>query len=332
MAAFVTRTLDQSLKRGSPRAALGQWWTSNDSVYTLNEGSGGQNPQYLACDGRTVWCSNTTTNSVSRIDIGTGVRICLITNLPEPEKIVIESGFVFIASFQSPGKIYSFNISQTIDSSAVSQFITTVGNNPIGITWDGQNLWTANVGTGPGTGSISRANLQTFTPTTTTFTVGFSQPMGILFDGANLWVTDFGDASLKRVNTNTGTVVQTIPLSGAVGHPVFDGTNLWIPCTGPDQVYVVRGVGGLTGTILAQLTGNGLNGIKQAAFDGERILVPNDFGQTVSLWRASDLSPIGSVSIISDSTYNPRGVCSDGTSFFIGMKSTGSSNGLIHFF
>jgi hypothetical protein len=28
MAAFTTRTLDQSLRRGSQRAALGQWWTS----------------------------------------------------------------------------------------------------------------------------------------------------------------------------------------------------------------------------------------------------------------------------------------------------------------
>jgi hypothetical protein len=90
-------------------------------------------------------------------------------------------------------------------------------------------------------------------------------------------------------------------------------------------------VGGLTGTILAQLTGNGLNGIKQAAFDGERILVPNNFGLTVSLWKASDLSPIGSVSITSSGD-NPRGVCSDGTSFFIGLKSTGSSHGHIHFF
>src|ERR1041384_5805665 len=29
MAAFVTRTLDQSLRRGSRRAALNQWWTPN---------------------------------------------------------------------------------------------------------------------------------------------------------------------------------------------------------------------------------------------------------------------------------------------------------------
>jgi hypothetical protein len=195
MAAFVTRTLDQSLKRGSRRAALGQWWTTDEFRYALEPDTGGQNPQYLACDGLTVWCSNTTTNSVSRTDIRTGLRILLITDIPQPEKIVIVSGVVFIASFQSPGKIYGFYLSSTGDFGAVSP-LTTVGNNPVGITCDGRNLWTANVGTGPGTGSISRANMQTLPLTTTTFTVGFSQPLGILFEGANLWVTDAGDASL----------------------------------------------------------------------------------------------------------------------------------------
>jgi hypothetical protein len=101
-----------------------------------------------------------------------------------------------------------------------------------------------------------------------TFTTGFSQPAGILFDGANLWVTDAGDTSLKRVDTNTGAVLQTIALSGSVRYPVFDGTNLWIPCVGPDEVFVVRGVGGLVGTVLAELTGNGLNGPSQTAFEG----------------------------------------------------------------
>ena len=34
MAAFVTRTLDQSLKRGNPRAALGEWWTNQTTRRT----------------------------------------------------------------------------------------------------------------------------------------------------------------------------------------------------------------------------------------------------------------------------------------------------------
>jgi hypothetical protein len=133
----------------------------------------------------------------------------------------------------------------------------------------------------------------------TTYTTGFSQPVGILFDGGNLRVTDAGDASLNRVDRTTGAVLQTIALSGSVGHPVFDGTNLWIPCEGiaqqgvPDRVFVVRGVDGLLDTVLAQLTGNGLNGAFQAAFDGERICVTNAAGESVSLWKASDFSPIG---------------------------------------
>ena len=324
MAAFTARTLDQSVKRGNPRAALGQW-SLNKSTFMLGTFTGYHNPQFLACDGYTVWVSNTQGDTISRVDIKTGARICTLAGIPSPEQIVIVSGNLYVASFQSPGKIYYTTIGSTGDGGISSLF--TVGPNPIGITFDGENLWTANNGTGPGTGSLSRANLSDFN--VTTFTTGFSQPFGILFDGANLWVTDQGDSSLKRVDTTTGAVLQTIPLSGVMQHPVFDGTNLWIPCTGPDQVYVVRAVGGLTGTVLAQLTGNGLNAPLQAAFDGERICVTNTAAQNVSLWKASDLSPIASVNVSNNGAYNPRGICSDGTTFFIGMRNQGGNSGFV---
>ncbi len=51
----------------------------------------------------------------------------------------------------------------------------------------------------------------------------------------------------------------------------------------------------MTGTLVATLTGNGLNA-RQAAFDGERILVTNYEGDSVSLWKSSDLSPVGTFS------------------------------------
>ena len=255
----------------------------------------------------------------------TGALICTLSGILSPEQIVIVSGQVHIASFQSPGKIYLAGIENTLDQ-AISEFFPT-GPNPVGITYDGLNLWTANNGTGPGTGSITRV-----VSSVTTFTTGLSQPQGILFDGANLWVTDAGDTTLKRMDTTTGAVLQTIPLSGDVQHPVFDGTNLWIPCTTPDKVFVVRAVGGLTGTVLVQLTGNGLNSPFQAAFDGERICVTNASVQSVSLWKASDLSPITSVNIGSFPSLNPRGVCSDGTTFFVGMRDPAGGVGLIYRF
>jgi hypothetical protein len=317
MAAFVTRTLDQSLKRGHPRAALGEWWTNRTDSRSYT-GILPNNPQFLASDGLNLWVSNTGSNTVSRSDIKTDNPICQLSGIPAPQQIVIVSGNVFVASFQSPGKIYATDIHATTNQPIVEYF-SGLGSYPVGMTYDGEYLWTASPDNGAGTGSISRV-LLAFGSAASTFTTGFSQPRGILFDGANLWVTDSGDNSLKRVDTTTGAVLQTIALSGTVKHPVFDGTNLWIPSG--DRVFVVRAVGGLAGTVplgtlLATLMGNGLNGAFQAAFDGERICVTNASTHSVSLWKATDLSPIASVNI--GLTYNSRGVCSDGVTFFIGL-------------
>ena len=327
MAAFVSRTLEQSVKRGHSRAARGEWWTNKASNFRLGTFTGEHDPQFLACDGYTVWASNSGSNTVSRIDIKTGARICTFTNILTPGQIVIVSGYFLVTSFQSPGKIYRASIQHTFDGPIGT--LGNVGPNPIGITFDGQYVWTANNGTGAGTGSLSRMNLAD--ESVTTYTTGFSQPLGILFDGANLWVTDQGNTSLKRVDTTTGAVLQTIPLSGAVQHPVFDGANLWIPCAGPDKVFVVRGgaAGSLLGTVLAQLTGNGLNGPFRAAFDGERICVTNTSNQSVSLWKASDLSPITTLNITDSSIFAPRGICSDGTTFFVGLIELSGTNGFI---
>jgi hypothetical protein len=76
-----------------------------------------------------------------------------------------------------------------------------------------------------------------------------------------------------------------------------------------------------TGTVLATLTGNGLQFSQTAAFDGERVLITNDFGNSLSLWKAADLSPLGSVSTGSDT--HPVGACSDGRNFRITLLDTG---------
>jgi hypothetical protein len=72
--------------------------------------------------------------------------------------------------------------------------------------------------------------------------------------------------------------------------------------------------------VLATLTGNNLLGPHQAAFDGQRILVTNDPG-SVSLWKATDLTPIGSVS--TGVGAGPLGACSDGINFWITLSEAG---------
>lgn len=50
----------------------------------------------------------------------------------------------------------------------------------------------------------------------------------------------------------------------------------------------------LDSVVLATLTGNGLNGPKQAAFNGEWVMVTNETGPSVSLGPvASDFAPLG---------------------------------------
>jgi len=101
---------------------------------------------------------------------------------------------------------------------------------------------------------------------------------------------------------------------------VFDGSNIWVPNSNDNSVTVVRVRDGI---VLATLTGNGLNGPVQAAFDGERILVTNFGGNSVSLWKATDLTPIGSVSNLNIGR-TPWAACSDGLNFWILLQGGGT--------
>jgi hypothetical protein len=54
-----------------------------------------------------------------------------------------------------------------------------------------------------------------------------------------------------------------------------------------------------------------------AAFDGARVLVTDFNVDRVSLWKAADLTPLGSFPTGAGST--PTGACSDGVNFWIAL-------------
>jgi hypothetical protein len=144
----------------------------------------------------------------------------------------------------------------------------------------------------------------------------------MLFDGSNIWVTDGHANTLIKFNSD-GSIAQTINVGGSPVYPVFDGTNIWTPNFLSNSVTVVRvkdtaGNPLETAFELATLTGNGLNGPVTVAFDGERILITNVNGNSVSLWKAADLTPLGSFS--TGAGTNPNGACSDGLNFWITLN------------
>jgi DNA-binding beta-propeller fold protein YncE len=311
MAAFVTRTLDQSLLRGSRRAALDQWWNStphfNDSLGLSTVGTG---PYLLKSDGSDIWVANGGSGTVSRVRASDGSVLGTWTGAPAASGVLIAMGRVFVTGEFTPGKVYM--IDPTAAPGAVTTVTSSLGADPIGIAFDGNKIWTANLGNP--TGSVSIVTPGSWA--VTTVTTGFSAPFGALFDGTNVWVTDLGDGKLKKLNSD-GSIALSVTVGDLPYFPVFDGHNIWVPNAGVNSLTVVRASDGTVLKTFSAGSGdqNGLNAPLTAAFDGQRVLVTNENGG-VSLFRATDLSVIGTVA--TPGMGEPFGACSDGVSFWVG--------------
>jgi hypothetical protein len=318
MAAFVTRTMDQSLKRGSERAVTEKWWTpQSENAVALT--SVGTNPRFVQSDGADLWVANLITQTVSRVRASDGKMVGTWTGAINAHGVLVAMGRIFVTGLSSPGRLYQ--IDPTQPPGAVTLLSTGLGDSPASITFDGARIWTANT-----SGSVS---IITLNPTTVNnVSTGFVSPWGVLYDGANIWVTDNGDDKLKKLDSS-GAILQSVSVGDAPLFPVFDGTNIWVPNGGSDTVTVVR-VKDSQGNPLANpfvlATLGGLNFPATAAFDGERILVTNTLGGFIALWKAADLTPLG-LFIVGEGSL-PWGACSDGLNFWITLQ---SSNHLARF-
>jgi hypothetical protein len=303
MAAFIVRTQDSALTRGSRRAALKQWATPTAVPLTGRTTLSGF-PSLVKSDGADIWVALFGTDRVTRIRAGDGSVLGTWSGAINATGVLIARGRIYVTGDTSPsGNLYVLDPSNA--PGMVSTLSSSLGNNPRGITTDGTYIWTADAG-----GRVSKVDPDTGATTNIT---GFSAPQGITFDGANLWVTNQGDNSLKKLDSN-GNILQSVPVGPAPFYPIFDGSNIWVPNINGNSVTVVRARDGL---VLATLTGNGLASPMQAAFDGQRILVTNLTGNNVSLWKAADLTPIGS---FSTGGASPIGACSDGINFWITLS------------
>lgn len=313
MAVFLAASLDRSLQAGSRRAALDQWW-STDPRYTAARGGLGTTavgalPELLKSDGEDVWVANFTDGTVSRVRAGSGNLLGTWTGANAALGVLCAMGRVFVTGHSVPGALYM------IDPGQAPGAVTTVANlasDSAGITFGGSRIWTANNANG-----VSIITPGSSLPwSVTTVTAGFNNPEGILWDGGNIWVTDLAANTLMKLDSN-GAVVQTVPVGSSPGYPVFDGRNIWVPNSIDNSVTVVRDS---DGAVLTTLTGNGLNWPNAVSFDGERILVTNLVGDSVSLWKAADLTPMGNVSTGTGTA--PAGACSDGINFWITLTGT----------
>jgi hypothetical protein len=309
MAAFVTRTLDQSLKRGSRRAAQDQYWAPSLAT-DLALTTVGTTPELVKSDGADLWVANFASTTVSRVRASDGKLLETWTGAIGAFGVLTAKGRIFVTGDTSPGQLYQ--IDPTQPAGAVTMLANSLGDLTGSIAFDGTRIWTA-----AQSGSVSIVTLNPFS--VSTVTAGFGDVEGILYDGSNIWVTDEGTSpgNLLKLDSN-GAIMQTVTVQNSPRFPIFDGTNIWVPNFSSQTVTVVRAS---TGVVVATLTGNGLSSPEQVAFDGERILITNFLNNTVSLWKAADLSPLGSIS--TGAGTKPAGACSDGLNFWIALNGVG---------
>jgi DNA-binding beta-propeller fold protein YncE len=270
-------------------------------------------PQLAASDGEDIWVGSFGFDAVTRVHAADGRVLQTWTGASNAYGVLSAMGRIFVTSFLGPGRLHRIDPSQP--AGVVTTVATNLGGGPLGIAYDGSRIWTAN-----NDGTLSIVTPAAALPWTVTTAVRGANLVGALFDGANIWMTDAGGGGKLLKLDSAGTILQTVTLGGAPFHPIFDGANIWVPNNSLASVAVVRAS---NGAILATLTGNGLGAPAAAAFDGQRVLVTNSLegADSVSLWNAADLSPIGSFGTGASTT--PFGACSDGINFWITLNSAG---------
>src|ERR1041384_2880155 len=305
MAAFIGRTMDQAITRTSERSVADQNWTtkggSNLAVTTV-----GNFPELVKSDGADLWIANDSSGTVSRVRASDGRLLETWTGASIPYGVLVAMGKIFVSGGSNPGALYQ------IDPTQAPGIVTTLSSSlpgaPQAMAFDGEHIWI------PDQSGVLIISLSPFSVTPVDV---FGQLAGIVYDGTNIWVTDHGLSKLKKLDS-FGNILVSVSVGNFPNLPAFDSTNIWVPNAASNTVSVVRATGALSGSVLATLTGNGLNSPAQAAFDGERILITNLSGNSVSLWRASDLTPIGTFPTGAGSS--PFGACSDGFSFWITLQ------------
>jgi DNA-binding beta-propeller fold protein YncE len=315
MAAFISRTMDQSLKRSSRKAVTKKWWTPQDAN-SLTLTSVGDLPERVEFDGTDLWVANYTSGTVMRVRPSDGKLLDTWTGAPGASGILCAMGKIFITG--KIGRLYM--IDPTQPAGAVTTLSTSLGFGANGIAFDGSRIWTANTDGA----SISIISLN---PTSVTTLQGdFSNPVAILYDGSHIWVSDISAHRLVKLNSD-GSIVQIMHNVFTPYDMEFDGTNIWVLGYNSNGIKVIRvkdaqGNPLPTAFTVMILEGNGIDHPIGMAFDGERILITNTTGDSVSLWKATDLTPLGSFSTGAGS--HPYSACSDGLNFWITLLGSDS--------
>jgi len=225
----------------------------------------------------------------------------------------------------------------------------TVGAGPLGMCFDGANIWVANFGNG----TVSKVNASTGATiatygaaietsgicfdgvsiwvasyffnevvklnASTGAVIGFynvgTHPYSVCFDGSSIWTANRDSTNVTKLNANTGAVIGTYSVGTLPSAVCFDGSSIWVANFGSGNVSKLNPTNGVVlGTYNA---GTGPYGI---CFDGASIWVANYVSSNVMKLNASTGAVLGTYSVGT----SPFGICFDGASIWV--ANLGSAN------
>ena len=223
-----------------------------------------------------------------------------------------------------------------------------VGTAPVGVLYDGTNIWVADENgediykilastgavlhiytgghgaqylaydsvnnnvwvTNPGSNNVTVVNAAT--GSSVTYDSG-SDPDGIAFDGTNMWVANYTPATVTKIRASDGVILQTISVgTSGVSNPrllAYDNVSNYIWVTvGGDNK--VKKIDPATGGIVGDYDVPGPYAI---VFDGTYMWVTEGILNKVAKIRTSD----GAILATYDAGVGPNGITFDGTYIWI---------------
>src|SRR5262245_22106831 len=131
MAAFLSRTVDGVVRRGSRRSALDQFWNAATQVTTV-----GTAPIGVKSDGLDVWVANNGSGTVSRVRASDGKLVDTWTGSLGGRAVVCAGGKVNVVAASTPnGTLYHIDPLQP--PGAASVVATNLGDLSRAIAFDG---------------------------------------------------------------------------------------------------------------------------------------------------------------------------------------------------
>jgi hypothetical protein len=315
-ATFFTRTMDQTLHRGTVRTAMGKSWAPSSTFGGVATEVGGA-VNDIVTDGIYLWIARAdgkilTVNAANRRLIETW---SLAAGAGVPRKLGVFAGLVWIADDQ--GHLYNFNpTGQAGTATQVSNVTGILPGFPT-LAFDGTNVWFAS------SGGTKISVYQVSSPVGITFSPG-ANVEGLVFDGTDMWVLTADSHLLKMTIPTPGAAIpaveETLTIPGPVSdcRMMYDGNNIWIPIGTTETVYVVRPTQNLASLPSSIVKNEAIPGVGfpyVAAYDGENVMIGGLINGTVALYKATNLNRIRTF----DSGANGvRGIASDGRTFNIG--------------